>query len=316
MRWSPASRIIGFEGRGDQKKVCWVMCEGIPVCLAVERIRPANNDQLLAYHCLHKHCDLLRKEEQLSYAKLQRSEQPTIVKRKREPDDDTDSEMLELESSEAEEQPEESEEEEESDDDEEESEREVEQQEPTTAPKRSQEHDPYEGRSPKRPARIEQIEEPIESQIKSRERTDRSHSPVKTRSPTKNWEQDLEHDPDHESLLDTWNRTGTTGRGKEILEREEAVSDALLAFLGTRTPKLPRVKKFSTKNEKKEKRGKTLSYERESKEIREGFDVSRKEEWNKWKKFTAGRPIRGKELKDLLSQGHVPIPTDGLMLTE
>ena len=33
MRWSPASRIIGFEGRGNQKKVCWVLCEGIPVCL-------------------------------------------------------------------------------------------------------------------------------------------------------------------------------------------------------------------------------------------------------------------------------------------
>ncbi len=28
-RWSPASRVIGFEGRGDQKKVCWVMCGGV-----------------------------------------------------------------------------------------------------------------------------------------------------------------------------------------------------------------------------------------------------------------------------------------------
>ena len=102
MRWSPASRIIGFEGRGDQKKVCWVLCEGIPVCLAVKRIRPANNDQLLAYHYLHEHCDLLPKEKQLSYVKLQRSEKPTIVKRKRDRSDDTDSDMPELESSEAE----------------------------------------------------------------------------------------------------------------------------------------------------------------------------------------------------------------------
>ena len=116
----------------------------------------------------------------------------------------------------------------------------------------------------KKIARVEREEEPAESQIKSRERTDRSRSPVKTRSPVKNWEQDLEHDPDHESLLDTWNRTGTTGRGKEILERKEAVTEALLAFLGTRTPNLPKAKKFSPKNQKKEKRGKTLSYERES----------------------------------------------------
>ena len=37
------------------------------------------------------------------------------------------------------------------------------------------------------------------------------------------------------------------------------------------------------------------------------MDVSRREEWNKWKKFTAGRPIRGKQLKELLSAGHMPI---------
>ena len=104
-------------------------------------------------------------------------------------------------------------------------------------------------------------------------------------------------------------RTGTTGRGREILVRKEEVSDALLAFLGQRMPKLPRAKKFATKNEKKEKRGKTLNYERESKDLREGLDISRKEEWNKWTKFMAGRPIRGKELQELLSAGHVPIPT-------
>ncbi len=74
--------------------------------------------------------------------------------------------------------------------------------------------------------------------------------------------------------------------------------------------RIPMAKKeFVTKNQKKEKRGKTLNYDRESKEVREGLDVSRKAEWDKWQKFTAGRPIRGKELQELLSQGHVPIPT-------
>ena len=77
----------------------------------------------------------------------------------------------------------------------------------------------------------------------------------------------------------------------QILERIEASTEALLTFVGTRTPNLPKAKRFSTKNEKKEKRGKTLSYEGESKEIRQGLDASRREEWNKWKKFTAGRPI-------------------------
>ena len=146
-------------------------------------------------------------------------------------------------SSEEEEQEEDHQEEEKSDDDD--SDEEVEMPRSTPVPKRSQEHDPYEGRSIKRPPRIERIdEEPSHSQIKSRDRTDRSRSPVKTRSPVKNWEQALEHDPDNESLLETWNRTGTIGKGKEILERKEAVTDALLAFLGARKrSSLPRTRR-------------------------------------------------------------------------
>ena len=47
-RWSPASRIVGFEG----EKVCWLLCEGVPVCVAVDRIRPANASEALAYQYL------------------------------------------------------------------------------------------------------------------------------------------------------------------------------------------------------------------------------------------------------------------------
>ena len=49
-RWSPAARIIGFDG----EKVCWTICEGIPFCLAVDRIRPANASEALAYQYLHE----------------------------------------------------------------------------------------------------------------------------------------------------------------------------------------------------------------------------------------------------------------------
>ena len=67
--------------------------------------------------------------------------------------------------------------------------------------------------------------------------------------------------------------------------------------------------KFQTANPKKEERGKTFSYDMESKEIREGLDISRTTEWKKWLEFVAGRPIRGKQLQELLDDGHVPIPT-------
>ena len=39
------------------------------------------------------------------------------------------------------------------------------------------------------------------------------------------------------------------------------------------------------------------------------LDVSRRTEWEKWKKFAAGRPCRGAELKQLLGEGRAPIPT-------
>ena len=68
-------------------------------------------------------------------------------------------------------------------------------------------------------------------------------------------------------------------------------------------------KDFVTKNESKEKRGKTLNYDKVSKEVREGLDSSRRDEWGKWCKFVAGRPCRGKELQRLLDEGHVPVPT-------
>ena len=59
-------------------------------------------------------------------------------------------------------------------------------------------------------------------------------------------------------------------------------------------------------------RGKTLNYERESKETREGLDASRKTEWEKWKQFVAGRPCGGKELQKSLDEGHVQIPIRGV----
>ena len=75
-RCSPAFRIIDFEGRGDQKKACWVICEGTASCVA-EMTRPANNDQLSAYRYLHEHGVSLLKEEQQAYVKLQRSQEAT-----------------------------------------------------------------------------------------------------------------------------------------------------------------------------------------------------------------------------------------------
>ena len=76
-RWSPPSRIIGFEGEVD--KVCWVICEGTPFCLSTEQLRPANDSQALAYQYLHEGEDRLPPGQQQSYVDMQRSEKETNI---------------------------------------------------------------------------------------------------------------------------------------------------------------------------------------------------------------------------------------------
>ena len=99
------------------------------------------------------------------------------------------------------------------------------------------------------------------------------------------------------------------------MERSQEVTTGLLAFLAHNNVNFPmaahytKEEWFESKNQKKEARGKTLNYERESKETREGLDISRRTEWEKWNKFVARRPCGGKELQKLLDEGHVPIPT-------
>ena len=44
-QWSTATRIIGFDG----PKVVWGLSESILVCLSIDKIRPATQEQILAY---------------------------------------------------------------------------------------------------------------------------------------------------------------------------------------------------------------------------------------------------------------------------
>ena len=46
--WSTASRVIGFEG----PKIVWLIHQGLPVCVALDRLRPVNASEALAYQHL------------------------------------------------------------------------------------------------------------------------------------------------------------------------------------------------------------------------------------------------------------------------
>ena len=56
LQWSVGSRLIGFEkdrnSLGEtQPRTCWVICDSVPVCVAVDRLRLCTSRELLALHC-------------------------------------------------------------------------------------------------------------------------------------------------------------------------------------------------------------------------------------------------------------------------
>ena len=55
MQWSVGLRLIGFEkdknSLGEtQPRTCWVICDSVPVCVAIDRLRPCTPAELLAFH--------------------------------------------------------------------------------------------------------------------------------------------------------------------------------------------------------------------------------------------------------------------------
>ena len=55
MQWSVGSRLIRFEkdrnSLGEtQPRTCWIICDSVPVCVVVDRLRPCTPSELLAFH--------------------------------------------------------------------------------------------------------------------------------------------------------------------------------------------------------------------------------------------------------------------------
>ena len=120
------------------------------------------------------------------------------------------------------------------------------------------------------------------------------------------------------SLRESIERAGTTGRGVELLrerdrgERERSKSprrdkehEAYYAFIAQRLP----IDKRLNKNQKKQAAGKNLRYDNCDASTKAGLVASRRAEWEKWLHFNAGHVVRGELLKELLDEGHRLIPT-------
>lgn len=62
----------------------------------------------------------------------------------------------------------------------------------------------------------------------------------------------------------------------------------------------------TSKSGKRKATAKQFNYSKEPDWIKEGINKSRLEEWRKWMRFTAIRPIEEEELQKLLQGGHTP----------
>jgi hypothetical protein len=321
-RWSPASRIIGFEGAGNQ--IGWVICEGVPVCVAMDQVVPASDSQALAYRYLHDTDETHIDQRQQSFVD-HRNISIELPKQEAEiPEEEAEDDGNKFKMSDARKRmilddfPQralrEHQEKRKADDIQELEQQARLEQENADEVRQAEDQEIKEAETENEAVSVDATVDVVSTPTESRglaptESRDRTRSRTPTRE-DREIEKSL-RDPQEKGLLETWQRTGTTGSGIQVLERKarpEQEFKALLAFFAERMP-VPMSKGLETKNDKKEKRGKTLNYDKENKEIREGLDISRREEWEKWKKFTAGKPCKGKELQQLLYDGHVPIPT-------
>ena len=55
LQGSVGSRLVGFEKDRNslsdtQPHTCWIICDSVPVCVAVDRLRPCTSAELLAFH--------------------------------------------------------------------------------------------------------------------------------------------------------------------------------------------------------------------------------------------------------------------------
>jgi len=319
-KWHPGSRIIGFDG----KKTCWVINGGVPFCVATDQLRPCSAAETLAYQYMHKDYNKPPAGQQQSCVDYR-----SVKAEERQPDEESETaeaaeglavpDELTFRGSAA-----------------------------IETLQVKNEWKPMSTRLahalddiPKAKRARDELHEEI-THVESRGRDDmrrddpsasstghvesiafsngfRKRQPSRSRSRDPNEEMEQAGLGENASLREHFERTGTTGAGVNYLEkkarltamysaRDEEVTDELIAFIAERL-QTRMGKKYASKNQKKEARGKTLNFERETYEVRTGLEASRGVEWSKWQLFQAGKPCRGKELQQLLEEGHEVIPT-------
>ena len=292
--WSPVSRIIGFDN-----KTVWVTCEGVPVATSLQRLRPCSAAELLAHQALTRRPRFdvpppPARGEQHSYLDARGDAAP----RARDPGEGGDEEEAPR----------------------------VRRRLDEAGHAAPADRPDADGPRPREPRAIDVDRESL---------SDEPDTEEFPRTPA------IQQD-----LLDSWSRTGTTGAGVDVLRRLsgaqdpssvaaeparsssdaapsagfrwEPPDDAALAefraFVANRVVTRPgeqwiakRKTKYTAKRAR-EAAGKTLNFWKSPPEVQKGLLEARRREWDKWKQFNAARVVHGDELRELVAEGHTPLP--------
>ena len=274
--WSPASRIIGFEGR--EKEAVWLLCENVPVLASAQNIRPASDAEALAFDILHgkqvfpdeilggqQNFDDVREPGAEDAAPIEEDEQALIPQAPAQEDQGGPPLPSILE-------------------EEDEPTRERSRSPPerrvhaatssttSTSRRRPSVAEPEGERTPggsRRPSTYD-IQDDLPVQIRERLQNIRDSETAR-------------YVNDTDGAL---NATRAKPRAK------------FMAFMATRL----------TKDEMKDLPG-TLNYFDCTPSIQKQIDESRKKEWLKYESFQAAIPVSGKILEDLLAEGHIALPS-------
>ena len=283
IQWSVGSRIVGFETDPNypdkEPSIAWVICDGLSVCVATDKIRPCTAAELLAYQ-FQQGNDIARTpisetqgqqnfiDERILPAKELRG-----AKRQKTAETNASSEV--------------------------------------------ESHSPEASSSavaPAAPAMDAETEDFINefmNELNSQEilpaeelRASPSSSP--NSAPLSTSSSKREASPTG-ALTTHWKRNKVTGKGVELLEKTANLFDETdqdrVGFLQVRLAP-PKQKKTPARKPPKKKDGdKNLSFASCSVEIQKGLRRSRVKEWQKWKEFNAGVILSKTEVQELVNEG-------------
>jgi hypothetical protein len=295
IQWSVGPRIVGFEV--DQKNpekdpaTAWVICDGLSVCVATDKLRPCTAAELLAYKYVQDQVPqhpVSETQEQEAFVDEREKKQKQRSTRSRSPKTSRSATAAEQKEDE---------------------------KKPKKKPKDSSESENSDlekifdevGNASEHGATSKELREP------ERQSSSSSSVPVKRQGPEVQTQEAAQGpavpEEDTSSLQSNWKRSKTTGKGVKMFEKTAFLFDDDMSKDNDRVGFLqvrlvgPKQRNRAPKIQRKKDGDKNLRYSETSPEIQKGLKKSRVVEWQKWKQFNAGVVLTREEVNELQAKG-------------